>query len=105
MKLENIKIGHSPLTDSIFLYRHGRDAGIALEKRDAEADVVSALVSHMMHGHPSGAKKQVTINGKKYQIKVTPVKESECIHPNCTCDDYCMGDDPYSTPTRKDAGA
>ena len=75
MSLKNIKLGHSPLTDTIFLYRHGKDQGLALEKREAEADVMSVLVEHMMHGAPKGSEKIVSFGRKKYKIKVTPVTE------------------------------
>lgn len=34
--LSNIKLGHSPLTDTLFLYRHGKDPALALDKRQAE---------------------------------------------------------------------
>jgi hypothetical protein len=72
MKLENIKLGHSPLTDSIFLYRHGKDAWLALDKRDAEADVMSVLVQHMMHDAPKGSEKVIALGDKKYTVRVTP---------------------------------
>ena len=30
-----------------------------------------------------------------------------CLHPNCTCDDYCKADEPYEEPTFRlvDSGA
>lgn len=40
MELNKVKLGHSPLTDTIFLYRHGKDPALALDKREAEADVL-----------------------------------------------------------------
>lgn len=72
--LNKIKIGHSPLTDTIFLYRHGKDPAMALDKREAEADVMSALVQHMMHDAPKGSEKVVQFGNKKYKIRVTPEK-------------------------------
>lgn len=72
MGLDKIKLGHSPLTDTIFLYRHGKDPALALDKREAEADVMSVLVAHMMHGAPKGAEKVITLGDKQYTIRVTP---------------------------------
>lgn len=72
MDLSKIKLGHSPLTDTIFLYRHGKDVGLALDKREAEADVMSVLVAHMMHDAPKGSEKVITLGDKKYTIRVTP---------------------------------
>lgn len=78
MSLEKIKLGFSPLSDSIFLYRHGaRNENLALEKRNAEADVFSVLVEHMMYGFPNGSKKVITLGDKKYVISLTPYKEDD----------------------------
>ena len=75
--LDNIKLGHSPLTDSIFLYRHGKDNGLALDKRPAEADVMAVLVEHMMHNAPNGSSKVITLGDKKYTVLVKPYKEDD----------------------------
>ena len=75
--LSNIKLAHSPLTDTIFMYRHGKDVGLALDKRDAEADVMAVLVEHMMHNAPKGSRKTITFGDKKYQITVEPVIAKE----------------------------
>ena len=72
MDLSKIKLGHSTLTDTIFLYRHGKDVGLALDNREAEADVMSVLVAHMMHDAPKGSEKVITMGDKKYKIRVTP---------------------------------
>jgi len=72
MNLNNIKLGHSPLTDTIFLYRHGKDEGLALDRRNAEADVMSVLVTHMMHDAPNGSVKVISLGDKTYTIKVAP---------------------------------
>ena len=72
MDLDKIKLGHSPLTDAIFLYRHGKDVEMALDKREAEADVMSVLVAHMMHDAPKGSEKVITLGDKKYTVRVTP---------------------------------
>ena len=76
MNLENVRLGHSPLTDTIFLYRHGKDPAFALDKRGAEADVMAVLVDHMMHDAPNGSEKVITLGDKQYTIRVTPNVES-----------------------------
>jgi hypothetical protein len=73
MDLEKIKLAHSPLTDTIFLYRHGKDGGLALDKRDADADVMAVLVQSMMYDAPKGSERVVTMDNKQYAIRVTPV--------------------------------
>jgi len=73
MDLNRIKLGHSPLTDTIFLYRHGQCPTLALDKREAEADVMSVLVAHMMHNAPKGSQKVITLGDKQYTVRVTPV--------------------------------
>ena len=72
MELTKIKLGHSPLTDTIFLYRHGKDPDLALDKREAEADVMAVLVAHMMHDAPKGSEKVITLGDKQYTLRVTP---------------------------------
>lgn len=72
MNLDNVKLGHSPLTDTIFMYRHGKYAALALDKREAEHDVMAVLVEHMMHDAPGGAEKVITLGDKQYTIRVTP---------------------------------
>lgn len=71
--MKNIKIAHNPLTNKIYLYRHGKDPTVALDKRDAEADVFIALIGHMMYNSPRGSIKTVTIGEKQYTITVTPI--------------------------------
>lgn len=73
MSLSKIKLGHSALTDRIFLYRHGKDPNVAIEKRNAEADVMAVLVDHMMHDAPNGSEKTITLGDKKYLIRLTPL--------------------------------
>lgn len=77
MDLSKVKLGHSPLTDSIFLYRHGKDVALALDKREAEADVMAVLVAHMMHDSPRGSQKEIKLGGDRYIVRVTPVSGEE----------------------------
>ena len=77
MDLSKIKLGYSPLSDSIYLYRHGKNPNMALDKRPAEADVMAVLVEHMMYGAPKGAEKTVEFGDKKYVVRVTPLTEAD----------------------------
>ena len=47
-KLDKISVGYSALTDSIYLFRYGKDKGEALDKRDAEKDVLACITEKMM---------------------------------------------------------
>lgn len=73
MNLNYLKLGHSPLTDSIFLYRHGKNSTVALDKRYAEHDVMAVLVEHMMHQAPRGSEKVIRLGDQKYLIRLTPL--------------------------------
>jgi len=77
MKLTEVKLGHSPLTNTIFLYRHGKDPALALDIREAEADVMAVVVAHMMHDAPNGSEKPITLGDKQYTIRVTPKANSK----------------------------
>jgi len=72
MDLEKVKLGYSPLSDSIYLYRHGKDSNLALEKREAEKDVMAVLVEYMMHNAPKGSEKIVQFGEKKFNVRITP---------------------------------
>lgn len=74
--LDNIRLGYSPLSNTIYMYRHGKNPQVALEKRNAEAEVMAALVSMMMQGAPRGSEMDFTLGDKRYTIRVTP-KETE----------------------------
>lgn len=74
MDLTKIKIGFSPLSNNLFIYRHGKDSQLALDKRDAQADVMAAVVEYMMHDAPKGAEQTVSFGKKRYKIRVEPVK-------------------------------
>ena len=75
MNLNKIRIGHSPLTDKIFLFRCGKKDGVVLDKREAEADVMTALIAHMMHNAPGGSEKVVQLEYRKYTVRVTPFNQ------------------------------
>ena len=71
--LNKIKIGHSPLTDTIYLYRHGADASSILDKREAEADVISAVITKLTHEAPMGSSLRVTLGDMDYELSVKPI--------------------------------
>jgi len=73
LNLEKIQLRHSPLTDTIYLCRFGKDEGLALDKREAEADAVTAIVLHMMHEAPKGSKKSVKVGNQWYELSVRPL--------------------------------
>ena len=75
--LNKIKLGHSPLTDKIFIYRHGKDPGLALDKRNAEEDVFSVLIAHMMHEAPNGSEKNIRLGDQHYLVRVTPCGDGD----------------------------
>lgn len=46
--LNKIKIGNSPLTNTVQLYRMGKDPHAALESKDITADAVAAVVENLL---------------------------------------------------------
>lgn len=70
--LSKIQLRHSPLSDKIYLCRFGKDPHTALDKREAERDVMIVLVEHMMHDAPGGSEKVFTLGKRKYRLRLTP---------------------------------
>lgn len=69
--MNNIKLGYSPLSDSIYIYRHGKDSKLALDKREATSDVHAVIVEYMMHGTEKGAAQKVSFKpGEWFEITV-----------------------------------
>ncbi|MBD3261261.1 MAG: hypothetical protein GF334_06185 [Candidatus Altiarchaeales archaeon] len=73
--LNKIRLGHSILTNKIYMYRYGKDERHALDKRDAEKDLFVTLVDYMMHGTPKGSTKKVIVDGVSYCVTVKPEKD------------------------------
>lgn len=73
--LSKICVTHSPLTDKIYLARFGKKPNEVLDKREAEADVVTAFVQHMMHDAPRGSRKIVRVHGQQYELKCSPIPD------------------------------
>lgn len=72
--LNKIKLGFSPLSDEIYLYRHGEDETVALDKRLAERDVLAVITEYMMHDAPKGSTKQFCFGDQWYELKLTPIE-------------------------------
>lgn len=73
--MNNLRIVHSPLTDTIYLARFGKDSHTALEKREAEPEVIAAVIEHMMHDTEKGSKKKVRLGPYLYEIQVKRIPE------------------------------
>jgi len=73
MTLTNIALGYSPLSDSIYLYRHGKDKRLALQKREAESDVMGVIVSKLMHDAPNGSVMTFGWDNKQYELTLRPI--------------------------------
>ena len=72
--LDNIKLGYSSLgTGNIYLYRHGKDPNLALEKREAEADVMCVITAKMMDDAPNGSILKYQIGDKAYELTLKSV--------------------------------
>lgn len=81
MNLDKVRIGFSPLSGQCFIYRHGKDARIALDKREATAEVQTAIVRLMMHDAPKGASQQVKLGDEWFEISVMPCQRPDrCVH-------------------------
>lgn len=79
MALEKIKIGVSPLSKRITMYRMGKSPTDALESKDCTGEVYGAVIHHMMEGAPEGQGMTATITsgGKAWDVTVRPVVKTE----------------------------
>lgn len=71
--LDKIRLGYSPLSQTIHLYRHGKDPNVALEKREAEFDVLQVITDMMLDGVPKegkGARKTYRFDDEYFEIQV-----------------------------------
>lgn len=77
--LNKIRIGVSPLTKRIMLYRMGKSTTDALESLDVTGPVYGAVIEHMMDGAPEGKGMKTTITSgqKAWSVTVKPVFGSE----------------------------
>lgn len=79
MALEKIKIGVSPLSKRIMMYRMGKSTIDALESKDCTGEVYGAVIEHMMDDAPEGKGMTVTIRSgdKAWDVTVEPVVKCE----------------------------
>lgn len=82
LDLNKVKIGYSPLSNTIHLYRHGKEESVALDKRDAIADVQGALIQFMFDGFPDGSKQEVCFGEQWYEIQVKPIDNPSYVKQN-----------------------
>lgn len=78
MSLDNIHIGVSPITNTLYIYRHGKNSPeVALEKRKAEPEIMKAVIEFMMYDAPKGASQEFKISEgdevKFYKLSVVPI--------------------------------
>lgn len=75
--IEKVRIGYSPLSKTLYLYRHGKNPAVALEKREAEHDVMAALVQYLTDDSPKGSEMEFTLGDRRYRVRVEPVATPE----------------------------
>lgn len=76
--LKKIKLGVSPITGGMKLYREGKEKGLALDSRPIEAEFFSTLVLYMTHGSPEGSTKLVSWGkGNCYRVTVLKVSDED----------------------------
>lgn len=74
MDLKRVKVATSPITGAINLCAHDDNPARAIEKRDAEEEVVRALVMNILHEQPGGnAVKTVVFGDLKFELTVKPL--------------------------------
>lgn len=61
------RIGYSGLSNTIYLYRHGKDEALALSKREAEPEVMAAVVERVLD---EGGGMTVQFGGRAFTIDV-----------------------------------
>jgi hypothetical protein len=74
--LERIKLGIDPQTGQVFIYRHGSNPGIALEKRSAFQDLFMCYIGLMMFGaEKNHREEEISIGGRRYRISATMLED------------------------------
>ena len=76
--LTRIKLGVSPITGQIYLFREGKEKGVALDTRPAEKDLFSALVQFMCLNSAQGSSKLVSWGDEHcYRVVVQKIPAEE----------------------------
>lgn len=74
-KLEDIRLGVSPLTDRVYLGTVSkRDPGAWAQKRDAVSDLCQAVLTWVP---PGTAREIVSSDGTRYEIEVRELKPAQ----------------------------
>jgi len=77
INLEKIKLGYSPLSDEIYLFRHGKNKTEALDKRLAERDVMEVITLKMMEDSENGASIDYHFGNQWYRLTVEKIEKRE----------------------------
>ncbi len=73
MKVSDIRLGHSPLTDKIYAGRLNKDGAKWLEKTDVTNDFIHAAI-----GRWSGYKEKITgPDGEMYEFNVNKIESEQ----------------------------
>ena len=76
-KLENITVGHSKLTNRVFIYRFGKkDPQIALDKREATSEVLDSALRHLIVLLKEGASIEFDIDSTKYRLGIDNIGDA-----------------------------
>lgn len=71
MDLRRIKVAASPITGGINLYAHGDNPVRAIDQRDAEEEVLRAVVMNLLHNQPAdNAVRTIVFGDLKFEITV-----------------------------------
>jgi len=83
--IEDIHVAHSPLSNELVIYRTGKDLGLALEKRYATGEIMSALMDYFFHDvedNIPGIEQSFEINDNHYKVTVfrSQPKKRDVLH-------------------------
>lgn len=73
INLDKISLGYSSLTEKIYLYRYGKTEGEALDKREAEKEVMVVITEKMMAGTEKGASMEYCFGDQRYKLTVQKI--------------------------------
>ncbi len=72
MGIENIRLGHSKLSDRIFAGYLSKDGKRWISKKDITSDFIGAVIDRF-----SGYRETITVSdGRKYEITVKEIKDA-----------------------------
>jgi len=71
--LAKIKLGVSELTNTIYLYRYGKDENVVLDKREAYRDVLRVITTLMMQDMDKGATVEYCFGDQWYELSVKEI--------------------------------